>query len=110
MIITQKQHNYLNEPGINSFVNRILKSIKDNLGQEEIDMKLLRELIEEAFSKYDINKETDVENYCLLYFNFPEMQKKPLSAEIKILLKSKTKPVQQKIDQLTEYLIFNSKQ
>lgn len=106
LTISKSQIQKLGEIPFMQFVNKMQKSIRDNLAiEQEIDKEDLVSVINTIMTNYRIIKEEGIEDFLLLYYHFPLLQNDPLPAEVVRILKSRTKKEAMKLEQLTQYCL-----
>ena len=105
MLLKKSQLNKINNEVLRSFSSRMVVSLQTNLEIDlSNDIKIVNDKIAEAVAKFNIKKESNIEEYLLIYFSLFSKQKHNEENLMKILL-NKKKPEDVKIEDIYTYYL-----
>lgn len=110
LTISSKQINILDNYDLFLFIARVKISLKENLDYvNDIDDNKLFELINIIQNRFKVESENYIEDLILLYFQFDELKIAfNNNSELHDILISNLKNERLKLQEISEYLLFNN--
>lgn len=104
MTVTKAQLEQLNVFLLESFINKMVISLAENLGIDlSGEKQQLRLCVQEAINRFNISEEENLEMYLLHYYTYTDFFKRKNPSLFKLLL-NKDLPEEYKIERIQTFL------